>query len=81
MSPAAYVHVRNVLNDFGEMIGIFANGATVDDISIACCNYAQGAGWINNTAGSPSGWIWYGNSCVSPIEDFLFGFHSHPTGG
>ncbi len=53
-------------NDESEMAAAAANGLEISNHS-----YGAGAGWES----SNGNWVWYGNSSISPTEDYKFGFY------
>jgi subtilisin family serine protease len=63
MSPLAKLKTYNWFNDLSEMGIAAANGMYVSNHS-----YGYLLGWDGST--------WYGNSSISPIEDYRFGFYN-----
>ncbi len=68
MSYAATVRAFEWNNDGGEMASEAAGGANLSSHS-----YGYLAGWYYNT--SNYNWYWYGDTAVSEVEDYLFGFY------
>jgi len=54
--------------DISEMAIEAAYGALISNHS-----YGYGRGWVNNGYE----WIWYGNTQISEVEDYLFGFYDN----
>ena len=66
MSYQASLRSFNWDNDFSEMTSEAASGMLLSNSS-----YGTICGWYYNG----SSWSWYGNSSISPVEDYKFGFY------
>jgi hypothetical protein len=66
MAYAGELKAYNSSNDNSEMTAAALNGMEISNHS-----YSQLTGW---SSGSGS-WQWYGNSSISPVEDYKFGFY------
>lgn len=71
MSFAATLHSYDFNNDESEMRTASANGLLVSNHS-----YGLITGWTFGDFGAGSGWYWFGDATVSPVEDYFFGFYS-----
>ncbi len=70
MAPAARLHVYDFDNDEAEMTGAAAAGAILSNHS-----YGRPTGWLFHL----NQWWWYGDTRVSEVTDYKFGFYSHET--
>lgn len=70
MAPEALLHTYYFQNDEEEMIEAAANGALLSNHS-----YGRPTGWVFHT----NQWWWYGDTRISEIEDYKFGFYSEET--
>src|SRR5690606_26445212 len=70
MAPKARLSVWDFLGDEAEM----ANLAKPDQTSLLFSNHSYGIvlGYIQDE----NGWSWAGNSSISTLEDYRFGFRS-----
>jgi len=68
MSNAASIRAFEWNNDASEMAGEAASGANLSNHS-----YGFIAGWYFNTGDSY--WYWFGDTAVSEVEDYNFGFY------
>jgi hypothetical protein len=68
MSYAATIRAFEWNNDGSEMAGEAASGAILSNHS-----YGYLAGWYFNTGNNY--WYWYGDTSVSEVEDYNFGFY------
>ncbi len=68
MSPASTIRAFEWTNDASEMASEAAAGANVSNHS-----YGYIAGWYYNTTNSY--WYWYGDTAVSEVEDYGFGYY------
>jgi len=66
MAPAANLRAFDWNNDASEMASEAANNALVSNHS-----YGYGRGWEYDG----SSWTWQGNTGISTLEDYLFGFY------
>ena len=70
MAPDALLHSYYFENDEEEMIEAAADGALLSNHS-----YGRPTGWVFHT----NQWWWYGDTRISEIEDYKFGFYSDET--
>ena len=70
MAPAAELHVYDFNDDESEMIEAAANGAILSNHS-----YGRPTGWLFNL----NQWWWYGDTRISEIVDYKFGYYSQET--
>lgn len=66
MAYAGLLKAYSSSNDNSEMTQAAANGMEISNHS-----YSQLTGWSSATGS----WQWYGNTSVSPVEDYKFGFY------
>jgi hypothetical protein len=59
--------------DWEDAEAEMANAAAIDDLIISNHSYGWNRGWTYNS--SNGYWYWFGNTSISPIEDYLFGFY------
>ena len=67
MAPAASLRAFDWTSDESEM----ANEAANYNALVSNHSYGMGRGWEYNG----SSWVWYGNTSISTLEDYLFGFY------
>jgi PKD repeat protein len=67
MAPLATLHAYNWNSDLSEMTLAAANGLLISNHS-----YGQISGWRY----SNSEWRWYGDTAISPVEDWKYGFYT-----
>ena len=70
MAPAANLHVYDFANDEVEMIQAAMDGAILSNHS-----YGRPAGWLFHL----NQWWWYGDTRVSDVTDYKFGFYTEET--
>lgn len=70
MAPQANLHAYTFANDEEEMIEAAANGALLSNHS-----YGRPTGWLFHT----NQWWWYGDTRISEVEDYKFGFYTDET--
>ncbi len=70
MAPEALLHVYTFNDDEVEMIEAAANGALLSNHS-----YGRPSGWVFHT----NQWWWHGDTRISELEDYKFGFYSEET--
>jgi hypothetical protein len=69
MSHTAYLAAYNWINDFSEMAVAAAAGLRVSNHSYGV---VSGWYWIRGD----SAWYWFGDTSISPVEGYGFGFYS-----
>jgi len=72
MSFEANLHAWTFSGDESEMSAAAANGLLASNHS-----YGLITGWIFDDLGAGVGWYWTGDTTVSQVEDYFFGFYSY----
>ncbi len=70
MAPSAFLHAYDFQNDEVEMIQAAADGAILSNHS-----YGRPTGWLFHM----NQWWWYGDTRVSNVTDYKFGFYTEET--
>jgi hypothetical protein len=68
MAPKASAYSYDFATDLSEMISL---ASTVEGTLLSNHSYGLITGWRFD-----NGWTWFGNSAISTLEDFRFGFYS-----
>ena len=75
MAYQANLNAYDWNNDVSEMSAAAANGLNVSNHS-----YGIITGWRQGTWGSPDiQWHWFGDTIISPTEDYFYGYYSNYT--
>lgn len=61
--------------DWDVDVGEMADAAAEDDLRISNHSYGPQAGWGFLPVGGQNFWAWYGNTTLSQVESYLFGFY------
>lgn len=68
MATAATISAHDYSNDDSEMTTFSANGLLSNH------SYGRISGWYETSGGD---WRWYGDTTISGVEDYMFGFYSY----
>lgn len=71
MSPAATLHAYDWDSDFAEM----ATAAIEDDLRLSNHSYGFQRGWGTISVGGTTFMAWWGDTTISAIEDYRFGYY------